>query len=96
MSVRPEIVLVGAGVVGLTTALKLAERGVSVTLLDRQQAGREASWAGAGMLPPGNPANAVSPEARLRSYSHGMWPGFAADLADRRSEERRVGKECCR
>ena len=83
MSVRPEIVLVGAGVVGLTTALKLAERGVSVTLLDRQQAGREASWAGAGMLPPGNPAKAVTPEARLRSYSHGLWQEFAADLADR-------------
>ena len=83
MSVHPEILIVGAGVVGLTTALKLAERGVSVTLLDRQLVGREASWAGAGMLPPGNPANALSPEARLRSYSHGMWPEFAADLADR-------------
>lgn len=83
MSVHPEIVVVGAGVVGLTTALKLAERGVSVTLLDRQQAGREASWAGAGMLPPGNPANPATPEARLRSYSHALWPEFAADLADR-------------
>jgi glycine oxidase len=81
--VHPEILIVGAGVVGLTTALKLAERGVSVTLLDRQLAGREASWAGAGMLPPGNAANAVTPEARLRSYSHGLWPEFAADLADR-------------
>ncbi len=80
---HPEIVIVGAGVVGLTTALKLAERGVSVTLLDRQQVGREASWAGAGMLPPGNPAHAVTPEARLRSYSHGLWPEFAADLVDR-------------
>lgn len=35
------------------------------------------------MLPPGNPANAVTPEARLRSYSHELWPKFAADLADR-------------
>lgn len=83
MSVHSEIVIVGAGVVGLTTALKLAERGVSVTLLDRQQAGREASWAGAGMLPPGNSANAFTPEARLRSYSHELWPKFAADLADK-------------
>lgn len=56
-----EIVIVGAGVVGLTTALKLAERGVVVTLLDRQQAGHEASWAGAGLLPPGNLAHAVTP-----------------------------------
>jgi len=81
--VHPEIVIVGAGVVGLTTALKLAERGVSVTLLDRQQAGREASWAGAGMLPPGNLTNAVTPEARLRSYSHTLWPEFASELVAR-------------
>ena len=80
---QPDIVLIGGGVVGLTTALQLAERGVSVTLLDRQSVGREASWAGAGMLPPGNPANATTPEARLRSYSHSLWPEFAASLTDR-------------
>ncbi len=80
---HPDILILGAGVVGLTTAFKLSERGVSVTLLDRQQVGREASWAGAGMLPPGNFANAVTPEARLRSYSHSLWPEFAADLIAR-------------
>ncbi len=80
---HPDILIIGAGVVGLTTALKLAEIGVSVTLLDRQQVGREASWAGAGMLPPGNLSNAVTPEARLRSFSHSLWPDFAADLIGR-------------
>ena len=80
---HPDILIIGAGAVGLTTALKLAERGVSVTLLDRQQVGHEASWAGAGMLPPGNSANAITPEARLRSYSHSLWPDFAADLITR-------------
>ncbi len=80
---HPDIVLIGGGVVGLTTALTLAEDGVSVTLLDRQSVGREASWAGAGMLPPGNLAKATTPEARLRSYSHSLWPDFAAALAER-------------
>jgi len=80
---HPDIVLIGAGVVGLTTALKLAERNVSVTLLDRQEVGREASWAGAGMLPPGNPVHATTPEARLRSYSHSLWPEFAEELVAR-------------
>ena len=81
--VSAQIVIVGGGVVGLTTALKLAELGVSVTLLDRQQVGHEASWAGAGMLPPGNLANAVTPESRLRAYSHSLWPELAADLTAR-------------
>lgn len=80
---QPDILLIGGGVTGLTTALKLADRGVSVTLIDRQSAGREASWAGAGMLPPGNLSFAVTPEARLRAYSHSLWNDFAADLLER-------------
>lgn len=79
----PDIVLVGGGVIGLTTALKLADRGLSVTILDRQIAGTEASWAGAGMLPPGNPAHASTPEARLRAYSHSLWRDFSAELLNR-------------
>ncbi len=80
---RPDILLIGGGVIGLTTALKLTERGVSVTLLDRQATGREASWAGAGILPPGILARASSPEARLRSYSHELWSEFSDELYDR-------------
>lgn len=79
---HPEVVIVGGGVVGLTTALKLAERGTSVTILDSQAVGREASWAGAGMLPPGNLTNAKTPEARLRAYSHSLWPQFAESLTE--------------
>ncbi len=80
---HPDILLIGGGVIGLTTALKLADRGVSVTLLDRQATGREASWAGAGILPPGNLTNATTPESRLRSYSHSLWNDLAADLYER-------------
>ena len=80
---QPDVLVIGGGVVGLTTALKLADRGVSVTLLDRQSTGREASWAGAGMLPPGNLPNAATPEARLRSYSHSLWKEFSSDLLER-------------
>ena len=35
------------------TLYGLAQEGVSVSVLDRQRPGQEASWAGAGMLPPG-------------------------------------------
>ena len=75
-----DILIVGGGVIGLSTALCLAEQGVSVTIIDRQQIGREASWAGAGMLPPGYLQFAETPEARLRAYSHGKWAELSESL----------------
>jgi glycine oxidase len=45
--------VVGAGVVGLTTALTLTERGAKVTLIERScELGGNASWLAGGMLAP--------------------------------------------
>jgi glycine oxidase len=45
--------VVGAGVVGLATALTLAERGAEVTLIERsRELGANASWLAGGMLAP--------------------------------------------
>jgi glycine oxidase len=79
---RSEILVCGGGVVGLTTAFVLAQRGVSVTVADASSTGQEASWAGAGMLPPGLDCHAASPELRIRSYSHSLWPGFVDRLRE--------------
>lgn len=47
------IVVIGAGVVGLTTALTLAERDAKVTLIERsRELGGNASWLAGGMLAP--------------------------------------------
>jgi glycine/D-amino acid oxidase-like deaminating enzyme len=43
MRTRRDVVIVGAGVVGLSIALQLAERGASVTVLDRAGIGAGAS-----------------------------------------------------
>lgn len=44
--------VVGAGINGLMTAYHLRKAGCRVTLLERQRCGKEASWAGAGILMP--------------------------------------------
>lgn len=77
-----DILIVGGGVIGLTTAFQLAGQGVSVTVVDRQRVGNEASWAGAGMLPPGHSAKAATAESRLRSSSYEMWEQFSAQLRE--------------
>lgn len=49
---RPQAVVAGAGVIGLLSSLSLLQRGYAVTLLDQQQPGKGASWAGGGILTP--------------------------------------------
>ena len=47
------VVVIGAGVAGLTVALTLAERGAKVTLVERSpELGGNASWLAGGMLAP--------------------------------------------
>jgi glycine oxidase len=48
-----DCLILGGGVIGLSLAWELAQSGVRVRVIDRGQPGQEASWAGAGMLPPG-------------------------------------------
>ena len=45
-----EIIVLGAGMVGVGTALALQQRGHAVILIDRSQAGRETSYGNAGII----------------------------------------------
>ena len=68
----PHVIVVGAGVVGASTALSLAERGLAVTVLDRQpQAAAETSHANGGGITPGHaePWNAPGIIQRLLTRS---------------------------
>ena len=77
-----DVTIVGGGIIGLSIARELARAGMDVRVLERGGLGREASWAGAGMLPPGNLELADSPEARLRGFSARLWPESARELAE--------------
>ena len=77
----PNVVVIGAGVIGLSLAWRLAQRGAAVTVLDKGAAGAGASHAAAGMLAacaeaePGE-ENLVA----LGRLSQSLWPGFAEEL----------------
>jgi glycine oxidase len=77
----PAVVVIGAGVIGLSIAWPLARRGAAVTVFDQGAAGAGASHAAAGML-------AICAEAEpgeealvaLGRASQAMWPAFAREL----------------
>lgn len=79
-STSPDVIVIGGGVIGLSIAWELAGQGASVRVLEQGQFGQEASWAGAGILPPGNPEWARTPEARLRAASHVLWTDWTERL----------------
>ena len=77
-----DVTVIGGGVIGLSVADELVRAGATVRLLDRAEFGLEASWAGAGMLPPGTDTHARTPEARLRGLSNTLWPELSARLRE--------------
>ena len=82
MAQHPDVAVIGGGIIGLTSAYVLAKAGFAVELLDRADLGQEASWAGAGILPPGNPERAATPIDRLRAIGSVQFPVFTRNLLD--------------
>lgn len=83
MPAHPEVLVVGGGVIGLTTAYFLAREGRSVEVVDQADLGREASWAGAGILPPGEPERARTPFDKLLALGSALFPRLSEELHDR-------------
>ena len=49
---KAPVTILGAGIVGICTALSLRERGVPVTIMDRRAPGQETSYGNAGVVSP--------------------------------------------
>jgi glycine oxidase len=80
MSQHADTVIIGGGLIGLLTAHQLASHGQRVIVLERQQPGRESSWAGGGILSPLYPwryADAITDLARWSQYHY---PSLLATL----------------
>ncbi len=77
-----DVVIVGGGVMGLSAAYRLACEGVAATVLDRGELGREASWAGAGLIPANIQRLRTSATADLRSWSAVLYPEWSAALRE--------------
>jgi glycine oxidase len=77
-----DVLIIGGGVIGMMTAWQLAEAGQSVTLLERQRCGQEASWAGGGIVSPLYPWRYGEAVSQLSRRSEGAYPELATRLLE--------------
>lgn len=82
MTVGSDVLVVGGGLVGCTTALRLRQAGLSVTVLERSVPGAEASSVAAGILGPAIEAHEPSPLLALGVASRELHFALARELLD--------------
>jgi len=75
-----DVLIIGGGIIGGSIAWELARRGLHPLVLDRQEAGREASWAAAGMLQASPENDDGLPLVPLARASLALYPEFAAAI----------------
>jgi glycine oxidase len=77
---RVDVVIIGAGVQGSSVALRLAQAGRRVVVLERAVPGAEASSAAGGILSPGVEAVEPGPFYALCRASLARYPGFVREV----------------
>lgn len=70
---KRQVTLLGAGIVGLCTALSLQERGIQVRLIDKEEPGQGASYGNAGV---------ISPWSNVPQAMPGVWRNVPRWLLD--------------
>lgn len=80
MKLVTDCLVVGGGVIGLSIAWELLNRGLTCTVADQATVGKGCSWAGAGILPPARLDTALDPIDRLRGLSHQLHPVWSERL----------------
>lgn len=77
-----DIAIVGGGLIGVSAAFELSGAGLSVVVFDRQEPGRESSWAAAGMLAPGPDSPRAAALVPLAKESLGIYPQFVSAVEE--------------
>ena len=80
MSSTTDHIIIGGGVMGLLTAWFLAQEGQKVTLVERDETGKESSWAGGGILSPLYPWQYPQAVTELVKWSQNFYPDLAEQL----------------
>lgn len=74
------IIVVGGGIIGMLTARELHDAGQNVILIERQQPGRESSWAGGGIVSPLFPWRYLDSITTLAGWSQQHYADVCAEL----------------
>lgn len=82
MTTTPDITIIGGGIIGLLTARELIKAGATVTIIEKNELGRESSWAGGGILLPLYPWRQPDAISRLVIQSLKLYPALASQLTD--------------
>jgi glycine oxidase len=77
-----DVLVIGGGVIGLSIAYELSRYGTRVQVIDRGLLGKEASWAGAGILPPATAEVGAHPYDQLRALSFDLHPVWSERLRE--------------
>lgn len=77
-----DIIIVGAGVIGLLTAREWVRKGANVLILEKGLVGSEASWAGGGIVSPLYPWRYSPAVSALSYWAHEAYPELSRQLAE--------------
>ncbi|AEF99179.1 NAD(P)/FAD-dependent oxidoreductase [Methylomonas methanica] len=82
MTLDTDILIIGGGISGLLTARELRLAGRDITIIDKSNAGQEASWAGGGILLPIYPWRQADAISDLVLASIQSYPNLSSELRD--------------
>lgn len=77
-----DVAIAGGGLIGASIAFELARAGLRIALFDKQDPGKEASWASAGILSPAPESPAMIALVPLGKASMELYPEFVAEIEE--------------